>query len=166
MPLIIDCYNLLHQPMPPSLAGLDEQGLCRALAASHWAADHATIVCDGSPKPGAPAGSPVAGVSVLYSGPRRSADDLIRCLLHKSSAPRRVTVVTNDRELRQAARRRRARVLSCAAFIHSLARPAAAPPAADGDCKPGIDPADLPDAEQWARRFGLDPHQSLDDDAG
>ncbi len=51
MRLIIDGYNVLHETMPPPLAGLDEAGLCRALDASVWRSKSPVVVCDGRPKP-------------------------------------------------------------------------------------------------------------------
>ncbi|NBC10130.1 MAG: hypothetical protein GVY24_00145, partial [Planctomycetes bacterium] len=80
--LIIDCYNVLHTPMPPMLAGLDEAGLCRALARTRWVdrTGGIVVVADGKPKPlpddrsGAVLEqSPVAGVELWWSGPGRSA---------------------------------------------------------------------------------------------
>lgn len=162
MPLIVDCYNLLHQPMPPSLAGLDEQRLCRAIRGSVWGAEGAAVVCDGVPKPGVAAGTCAPGVKLIYSGPRRTADDVIRALVKKSSAPRRLTVVSDDREVQLAVRRRRARVLSCQAFIHSLVAPAGGHEAGSA-AKPAVHPAELLNAEQWAAEFGVDLEQSLEE---
>ena len=104
MPLLIDCYNVLHAQKPVSLAGLEEASLCALLAASPWARSGVTVVCDGRPKPHSPtpgelASSPGGGVELIFSGPGRSADDVIIGLIEKDSAPRRLTVVSSDRTI-------------------------------------------------------------------
>ncbi len=121
MPLLIDCYNVLHADMPPILAGLDEAGLCVALSRSPWARGRTTIVCDGKVKPHSPAESPVQGVELIYSGPDRSADDVIMDMIDADTAPRRLVVVSNDHQIQKAARRRRCKVLPVEEFISRLA---------------------------------------------
>jgi len=158
MPLFIDCYNLLHAPMPPSLAGLDEDALCRVLASSPWAGDRMVVVCDGMAKPGVPS-SPVASVELIYSGTQRSADDVIIDMVDANSAPRRVYVVTNDREIQKAVKRRRAQVISTGAFIRALA--ASRPASAKIDSVTRHRPA-LPEGEvnQWLKEFGIDANDA------
>lgn len=161
MPLLIDCYNVLHTTMPASLAGLDEAGLCQALARSPWAGRRIVVVCDGVVKPHSPAASPAAGVQLVYSGPSRSADDVIISLIARDTAPRRLSVVTNDREIQKAARRRRAKVLSCERFIGALAaaqgqrkvKPASAGKKDRYGGAPALSPGQV---EQWMREFGID----------
>jgi predicted RNA-binding protein with PIN domain len=155
MRLLIDGYNLLHTTMPSHLAGLDEAGLCGLLARSRWRGG-AVVVCDGMPKPGLAAVSPVASVELVYSGVGRSADEHIIALIEAHSAPRRLAVVSNDREIQKAARRRRCRVLTCERMIGELAILAAAsgsrPP--EGGIGGGTD--------YWLRQFGLDGNAPLD----
>ncbi|MEX2212781.1 MAG: NYN domain-containing protein [Phycisphaeraceae bacterium] len=155
MPLLIDCYNLLHAPMPPSLAGLDEDALCRLLAASPWAKERITIVCDGNPKPHAPA-SPVPQVQLIYSGPQRTADDVIIDQINEDSAPRRLYVVSDDRQIQKAARRRRASPLANAPFIRGLASHRVQSPAPDalGRHRPQLSEEQT---KSWLEEFGIDP---------
>jgi predicted RNA-binding protein with PIN domain len=151
MPVLIDCYNLLHTTMPPTLAGLDERGLCRVLARSRFAGERITIVCDGKPKPHAPAGS-TDGISLIYSGPTRTADDVIVAKIRSDTAPRRLIVVSSDRQIQAAARRRRANVFSSQQFIHLLA-----PGAANDQPAAGRPTGSLTDdqVERWLAEFGL-----------
>src|SRR5687768_8879589 len=111
--------------MPPGLAGLDEAGLCRALARSAWASGRIMVVCDGAPKPHA-RDSPEPGVELLYAGRGVSADDRIEALIEADTAPRRLTVVSSDRAIQKAARRRRATAMGSNELIHVLAAGAAA----------------------------------------
>jgi predicted RNA-binding protein with PIN domain len=158
MPLLIDCYNLLHADMPPELAGLDTAGLCQLLGRSGWKKDGVTVVCDGRVGPLGLTESPVDGVELIYSGPNRSADDVIIDLIDAYSAPRRLTVVSSDRQIRKAARRRRASTWSSEEFVKKLAavlrqRPAAEPRPG----KPATGALDEYEVDWWLRRFGFDP---------
>ena len=155
MPLIIDCYNVLHATMPPGLAGMDEAGLCRAVARSIWRGERTVVVCDGSVKPHTISESPVASVELIYSGPGRSADDVILEMIESDTAPRRLVVVSTDRELRKAARRRRARALTSEEFIHILATPLA--PGADPVGRAASSPLDKAQVDRWLKQFGFDP---------
>ena len=156
MPLLIDCYNLLHAPMPPSLAGLEEDGLCRRLAVSLWAGGGISVVCDGVVKPGTPAFSPVPQVQLIYSGPGRSADDVIIEMIDADSSPRRLYVVSDDREIQKAARRRRCQVLSTGSFIRTLAasRPPSGTASAAGRSRAALSPNQV---DAWLQQFGIDP---------
>ena len=159
MALIVDCYNVLHVSMPPVLAGLDEGRLCEALSRSPWAESPITVVADGRPKPLRASESPAAGVELIFAGSHRSADELIIQQIRHDSAPRRLTVVSSDREIRAAARRRRARDLSSEDFVEKLARyvqrrgiprPVSA--------RPAVDPLPPELVQRWKRAFGFRPH--------
>lgn len=161
MPLIIDCYNVLHTTMPPMLAGLGEAGLCHALARTTWAtAGDITVVADGRPKPLGVTESPVAAVDLVYAGSHRSADDLIIDLINAQSAPRRLTVVSSDREIRAAARRRRARDMSSDDFIdklcHQLRKHAQGPPPIS---RPTVGPLPPELVQRWRDAFGIGPDE-------
>lgn len=154
MPLLVDCYNVLMQTMPPSLAGLDEAGLCMALGHSRWGAGGVVVVADGSPKPLGTSASPHLRAELIYSGKGRSADDVILEQVNASSAPRRVTVVTSDHALQKAVKRRGVKVIESSVLVQELARnpkrfrvPEDRPPIPDrltGD-----------EVDRWLRRFGI-----------
>ncbi|MEM8784159.1 MAG: NYN domain-containing protein [Planctomycetota bacterium] len=123
--LLIDCYNVLHCAMPPMLAGLDVERLCRALAKTHWVkTGGVTVVADGRPNPLGTPTSPVPEVGLVYSGGSsgggRSADDVIIARIAASSHPRRLTVVSSDREIRAAAHHRRCASWSSEDFLSRL----------------------------------------------
>ncbi len=151
MRLLVDCYNVLHSahalPSHHSLSEPDELG--RLIQRSGWRA-RACLVCDGTPPPHVPAPSWTA-VRVLYAGKGREADDLIEHLIEADSGPRDLTVVSNDRRVRAAGRRRRASIMSSEAFLRSLASAVdGRTRAARGEEKPER-PAD-PDG--WLEEFG------------
>ncbi|MEM9881295.1 MAG: NYN domain-containing protein [Planctomycetota bacterium] len=158
--MIIDCYNVLHTALPPGLAGLDEAGLCRALGRTAWAAAGVTVVADGRPKPGGAVASPASGVELIYSGGSgggRSADDVIAGLIARHSAPRRLTVVSSDRAVRAAARRRRARDWPSEAFVtrlvEQLRRTSTRGPSHTD--RPTVAPLPPELVTRWKRQFGF-----------
>jgi hypothetical protein len=154
MRYVIDGYNLLFA-LGLAQARMGPHGLEKArlallgrLAASGQAA--VTVVFDaGQAPPGAPAEQDHQGVHVLFAL-GREADDLIEELIGRDSAPRGLTVVSDDHRVQQAARRRHCPVLGCLDFIERLGRPAA-PPAEEAPAKPsGISRAE---AQHWLREF-------------
>ena len=168
--LLIDCYNLLHTAMPPALAGLDEDRLCRLLArgpARSRGRDHAVVVCDGVPKPGVPSESPVAGIELVYSGAGRTADDVIIERIDADSAPRRLVVVSTDHRIRRAARRR-ARAVTSDQFVGRLvellgARGAASGPPPRGSDKPAVDRLSESDVQAWLEAFDVEAGEERSD---
>jgi predicted RNA-binding protein with PIN domain len=162
--LLIDCYNVLHETMPPVLAGLDEGGLCIALTQSRFRAQEAVVVCDGRPKPLRVSESPVDAVQLVFSGPHRTADDVLITLIEGDSAPRRLTVVSSDREIRKAARRRRAHSMASATFINQLAGSLGRKPRAHPNAKPDAGAMTPHQVQQWLETFGFGKSQGVDED--
>ncbi len=155
--LIVDAYNVLHVTgvLDPDHAGPDLEELAELIATSRWAGIPATLACDG---PGRDAGrfKPPTGVSVVYAGAGRDADTLIEGMIGRDSAPRSLRVVSSDRRIQRAARRRRAGWMSSEDFLQGLNRDAhrngiRTAPAAPGPSVP------LPDAAvaRWLERFGV-----------
>jgi uncharacterized protein len=164
MPILIDCYNVLHAEKPASLAGLGEASLCGLLAQSPWASGGVTVVCDGMPKPHSPAAREVEPVTLIFSGQGRSADDVIIGLIDADSAPRRLTVVSSDRTIRRAARRRRARDVSSEVFLEKLAQAMKrGGGGATAPGKPSTGPLTDDHIDRWLDWFGIPPHEQADE---
>ena len=169
MPILIDCYNVLHADKPPVLAWLSEASLCILMARSSWARSGVTIVCDGSPKPHSPDLMAVDPVELIFSGVGQSADDVIIRLIDEDSAPKRLTVVSSDQVIRRAARRRRARDWTAEAFLNRLAKvvikgkgKADDPP--QESSKPGGGEMTDHHINEWLTEFGLAEKQAPDQD--
>jgi len=113
--LIVDAYNVLHKWRGGPLAGDadDLLALARLIEKSRYAAGPITLVCDGNPPPMAAFIHP----SLRYSGPGRTADDLIEDLIADHSAPRRLTVASSDRRIIAAAKRRGATSIDADSFL-------------------------------------------------
>lgn len=172
--LVVDAYNVLHVVgvLPPDLAGLEPPGLARLIGVSRWRNEEAHLVCDGAaPLVREPIGEVMdrgaariwriedaPRVSIVHVGVGRDADTFIEELLEKATAPRRMTIVSNDRRLRGAARRRKARWLSSEDFLRQLASDHAASPTRlnTGPADPASD-MDQAAVKRWLKTFGFDP---------
>lgn len=127
MPLIVDTYNVLHTTgaLPPELAGIDVPELAALIASSRYARRQCHLVCDGSPARGGHA-SVSPRIAITYSGPGRSADDVIISMIDRASHPRQITVVSSDQQVLRAARRRHCRRLASHRFLQQIGRDVAA----------------------------------------
>lgn len=127
---LIDGYNLLHAmgvlcgPVGPG--GLEKARLRLLGLLAGGFGDEArsvTVVFDAArAPPHADAEQSFRGVQVRFAVRQEEADDLIELLLEEDSAPRRVTLISDDHRLQRAARRRACRVQGCDDFLEWLDR--------------------------------------------
>lgn len=164
MALLIDTYNVLHRGLPdaPDEPGADILHLARRIASSRFAGESSIILaCDGVPPAGVEIPAAAHGCRILFAGPGREADALIEQLIIEDTAPARLIVVSSDRRILKAARKRRARTLDSARFLFQLAAPAPERAAAAG-AKSGPAPKrDVPlkegEVRDWMKFFGEQP---------
>jgi hypothetical protein len=162
MRYLIDGYNLLHaMGLLHGRAG--PHGLEKARLGllgrlhGHFGTDAAnvTVVFDAtSPPPGVAPDQDYQGIHVRFAvGRGRQADDLIEDLIRGDSAPRGLTVVSDDRRIQVAARRRRCPIVGCNAFLDLLLASPTRPnaPEADGPAKP--EGPSGTEAQHWLREF-------------
>src|SRR5262245_38157603 len=107
---LIDGYNLLHvlgiaRHKGASLA----QARARLLGRLHGAlgdeGKNVTVIFDAAhAPPGADAEQEYHGIQVRFAVGEYEADDLIEQLIKKASAPKQLTVVSDDHRIQQAAR--------------------------------------------------------------
>jgi uncharacterized protein len=158
MHYVIDGYNLLHHVgrlQAGRRAHLESArlDLLRLLQSRFKNEDVVvTVVFDAQ---GAPATvqeeQEYHGIEVRYTR-REEADDLIEAMIRAAPSPQQLTVVSNDRRLKEAARRRRCPVMECVEFWESLSRrprPEVRP--ATPEERPGVAEDDV---EEWLREFG------------
>ncbi len=161
MPYLFDGYNLYHAAikLDPAWAQLTPINLCRLIATDmHCLGDHGIIVFDGQPLRGQPMRvEPQGCLRLVYSGPQQDADTEIARLVAKNSAPRRLTVVSTDHEVRKNARRRRCPTLNSRDYLIALqtraATPPPPPPTEPPEKRAGLQNGDI---DQWLQLFGLD----------
>ena len=165
MRLVVDGNNFIMSDLPAAVAGIGEAAMCRLLARSTYAqkVGDVIVVMDGGPNPLRVTSSPVDSVELRLAGHGREADDVIIDLIDACSSPKRLTVVSTDRKVRAAARRRRCRSVTSEQFGHELARlvgrlnrgkPIQAPPA-DAPAKPTGNLTE-DDVAHWLNEFGID----------
>ncbi len=158
MPVVIDGNNLLYAARNTDSTELliGRAMLCDTVGA--WARRRGArvrIVFDG-PAPNAALAKQIADpdIEVSYSG-SASADAVLIGLIEKDSAARRLVVVSSDRVIQKAARRRLARPIKSEDFWRGIKRDLARPE------RRALEPAEKeaglsPDAtQQWLDEFGL-----------
>lgn len=130
MPIIVDGYNLLFRyfDLATRTVGSDlrklRERLVRALAQyGQSSGEKITVVFDGAapgylPRTGASPGS----VKVVFSRHDQSADERIMDLLESMSGRRHCRVVSSDLEVQRFAKRMKAEVVPCPAFVAEMAR--------------------------------------------
>ena len=161
MPILIDGNNLLFAALdndperPPS-----RSTLCRLLG--QWArrtGEKVAVIFDG-PEPTEALAGQISDpdVAVTYSA-GLSADDVLARTLDAHSAARRLIVVSSDREVARAARRRKARSVRSDVFWAALQRDLTREqprPLEPPEKRRGLKPDD---AERWLRELGLGGEQ-------
>lgn len=161
MTYLVDGYNLLHAIglLHPRLGphGLEKArlGLLGYLSGTYGSkATTVTVVFDAHhAPPGSDDELDYQGVHVRFAVHHPEADDLIEFLIRHDSAPRQLTVVSDDHRLQQAARRRRCHVLGCLDYVEELnrlrhSREKSRPEAEKRD---RLSPAET---ERWLAEFG------------
>ena len=125
MRFLIDGYNLMHAKglMQPNFRG---DGLHRARLKFLVAVvsrlgpidvTHTTVVFDAAePPPNRPASTTYKGLQLVFAIGEENADAAIERMLLIESAPARLMVVSSDRRVREAARRRGSHLLDADAF--------------------------------------------------
>ena len=119
MPFLVDGNNLMHALHD---VGVDvgRAGLAKRLAQLARTGQRVCVVYDGPSRP-LPPEVKAAGLEIVFSG-RGKADGIIIDRIKSDTAPRRLTVVSSDRQIRAAARRRRCRSVTSQDFAGELRR--------------------------------------------
>lgn len=161
MTLIIDGYNLLHASGVFGAArgprGFEQSRVALLdLLADLLGSDagNALVVFDAARAPdGLPARLVHGGIRVWFAREYPDADSLIEELVADDTAPGHLVVVSNDRRLQAAARRRRARAVGCEEWLadaRAARRDSRRPPADAKPPEPGPEGVD-----EWKRYFDL-----------
>lgn len=160
MPVVIDGNNLLYAARAAGTSSLlvGRSMLCDTIGRwSKRTGQHVHVVFDG-PAPDAALASQIGNpaIEVTYSGPGRTADAVIAYLIESNSAARRLLVVSSDREIARAAKRREARPIRSEDFWRELTRDATRRAPDEGEPEEkgaGLSPEAT---DEWLDWFGLD----------
>lgn len=158
MTVMVDGNNLLHAAAdaePERPPGRTQ--LCQRIGA--WASRyrHAALVFFDGAAPDAPRAAQLAaeGVEMIFSG-AVTADEALIERLNAHSAPRQVLVVSSDREIRAAARRRRAVPVPSAEFWRRLERDLSRPRPRKVEPPAKREGLSADELDQWLDEFRLD----------
>jgi len=160
MPLILDAFNVLYawRTGPARNTLSDVRALGMLTRRPPFGREPAVLVCDGpSPDSDLSTIDLGDGVEARFAGPGRDADSVIEALIAASHAPGRLTVVSSDRRIEKAARRRGCRIVSAEEFIGLVLRQTHPPPPGTEDPPPDLDPSEI---EEWMKRFGVKPPEA------
>lgn len=158
MPYIIDGHNLLHsiQKITEGSESISEVRLCRIISEYlKLTGQKGEIVFDGTGPRDKSGFDNINNLEVFFAGLSSDADTVIESKIKASSAPKRLTIVSTDRRLRDAARSRKATGIKSQIFWDKLCRrlsrkkAAKEPPAK----RLGITESET---EQWMRFFELE----------
>jgi uncharacterized protein len=123
MPYLIDGHNLIGQMPGLSLADPDdEQKLVVLLRAFLMRTRKKGTVIFDNGQPGGASHWSNSVLTVVFSRPSGSADDLIRRRLSSAKNPRELIVVSSDQAVTQAAQAARARVQGAAEFARQMTK--------------------------------------------
>ena len=158
MRFLIDGYNLAHASgdlqgkVGPHGLERARNALVHRIAVGHGDnIGDVSLVFDARHAPGdTPSEEVIRGLLVQYAL-REEADDLIERLIRADSVPKKLTVVSSDHRLKDAARRRGCMVMSSGEYLDWLDRPKPKMPAPQAPDKPEIVAPD--EAAHWLDAF-------------
>lgn len=123
MPVIIDGHNLLHaiHKEDPDSGPISDVGLCRIISEYlKLTSEKGEIIFDGTGPRDKSGFDNLPNLEVFFAGLRSDADTVIEEKIKASTAPRRLTIVSSDRRLRDAARKRKAMLVKSQVFWDNL----------------------------------------------
>jgi predicted RNA-binding protein with PIN domain len=158
MPLIIDGYNLLHSIHKTNEDSdvISDIQLCRIVDIFlTQTGQKGEIIFDGTGPPDKEKFDNMKKLDVFFAGPGGDADAVIENKIKASTAPKRLTVVSNDRRVLQAARTRKAAARKANVFWDNLQKQLSRKKTAHGPAakRQGLSESET---EQWLKFFGLE----------
>ncbi len=121
--IIIDGHNLLYSIVPPGHQAepMTDLQICWIISRYLKAiGDKGEIIFDGTGPRDKSGFDNIANLEVFFAGLGTDADTVIENKIKASSAPRRLSIVSSDRRLRDAARARKATAVKSEVFWDNL----------------------------------------------
>jgi len=119
MPFLIDGYNLLRaiQKKDEEFAPLTDVQLCQKLGLYLTrTAETGEIVFDGAgPRDKSPFDN-IPNLEIIFAGMSVEADTIMEEKIQTNSAPKRLVVISNDRRVHAAGRKRKTELIKCELF--------------------------------------------------
>jgi len=123
MAVIIDGHNLLHSihEEDPDSEPISDVRLCRILGMFlKQTGERGEIIFDGTGPLDKSRFYNISNLEVFFAGLSSDADTVIEEKIKASTAPKKLTIVSSDRRLRDAARKRKATVVKSQIFWDNL----------------------------------------------
>jgi predicted RNA-binding protein with PIN domain len=123
MPFIIDGHNLLWsiQEVDEELRLISDVQMCNIVSEYlKLTGENGEIIFDGTGPPDKNGFDNIINLDVFFAGLGSNADTVIENKIRASTAPRRLTVVSSDRRLRDAARARKAKTVKSQVFWNDI----------------------------------------------
>jgi predicted RNA-binding protein with PIN domain len=155
---IIDGHNLLHTiyKVEGDSGAISDVGLCRILSRYFsLIGETGEIIFDGTGPPDKSGFDNISNLEVFFAGPGTDTDTVIEDKISASTAPKGLTIVSSDRRLRSAARKRKATSIKSDVFWNdvqkqlSRKRPIKEPT----EKRQGLNEGET---EQWLEFFGFE----------
>ena len=158
MPIIIDGYNLLHsiQKTSEEAGSITDFYLCQTLGRYFkLIGENAEIIFDGIGPPEKERLENVSGLEVIFVGRNTDADTVIEDKIRSNTAPKMLTIVTNDRQIKDVGRLRRTSLVKCEKFWADVQQNLSKKRAVKEPKgkRSGLSNAET---EQWLEIFGMD----------
>ncbi len=158
MPVIIDGYNLLHsiQKTDEDFESISDVQLCWIVSRYlKMTRGNGEIIFDGTGPRDKSGFDNIENLEVLFVGLATDADTVIEDKIRASTAPKRLTIVSSDRRLKDAARARKATAIKSQTFWDNLRKRLSRKRAIK---EPEAKRRGLSDSEteQWLKLFGLE----------
>lgn len=125
MPFLIDGYNLLWavHKLGDDSQSLDDVQMCRIVSGYlKQMGESGEIVFDGIGPPDKSGFDNIENLEVFFTGADVDADSVIENKIRANTAPRRLTVVSSDRRIRNAARARKATTVKSEKFFEQVGK--------------------------------------------
>ena len=156
--LIIDGYNLLRavQNLTEQSFNITDVQLCQIVAEYLYRIKKkGRVVFDGTGPRDKSGFNNLFNLEVVFSGTSHEADDIIEKLILENTAPKSLSVISSDRRIKTAAKKRKAEAVDCVDFwtevIKQIEKKKRTP--AEPQAKfVGISEAET---EYWLREFGF-----------
>jgi len=156
--VLIDGYNLLRaiQNYSEEMAAITDTILCAVLSEYlRKNRKRAQIIFDGIGPPDKTELFSFRNPKVVFSGPTLEADDIIEQLILNNTAPKRLTVVSSDRRIKDAARKRKAITINSLDFWAGVVKCLERKPKHSPEPREKSLGISKFETELWLKEFGL-----------
>ncbi len=156
--MLIDGYNVLRavQNYSDEFSAIDDRLLCAVISEYfRRTGKKGVIVFDGIGPPDRSSLGGFRNLKIVFSGPHLEADDVIEDMILENTAAKRLTVVSSDRRIKAAAKKRKATAANSLDFWADVVK------CIEQKRRGAVEPREKfsgitsSETEQWLREFGL-----------